>query len=116
MPGTAIVVPCYNEASRLAPSAFGHFARTGVAHLILVNDGSTDGTLALLRDIAAKAGDCVTVLDLSPNGGKAEAVRRGMLQGIALGMDRVGFWDADLATPFDAVSGFIDCIATAPAV
>lgn len=114
MPGTAIVVPCYNEAARLDPSAFDRFARTGIARMVLVNDGSTDSTLALVRDIAARNADAITVLDLDRNGGKAEAVRRGMLEAIAMDMDRVGFWDADLATPFDAVSGFVDCMMSSP--
>jgi glycosyltransferase involved in cell wall biosynthesis len=113
MPGTAIIVPCYNEAGRIDVAAFESFARSAVARLVLVNDGSTDTTSAVLREIASVAEGTV-VLDLTPNGGKAEAVRRGLLEGIALGADMVGFWDADLATPFDAVPGFMERLRLEP--
>ena len=112
MARTAIVVPCFNEAARLDVDAFTRFANAGVARLVLVNDGSRDDTLGVLRRIANDASTDVVVLDVQPNAGKAEAVRRGLLEALARGHDLVGFWDADLATPFDAVAGFIDRIAT----
>jgi dolichyl-phosphate beta-glucosyltransferase len=113
MPRTAVVIPCYNEARRLDVPAFQAFARTGSAHLILVNDGSTDDTSSVLREIASSADD-VTVMELPQNRGKAEAVRQGMLAGVAMHADYVGFWDADLATPFDAVNGFIERLDAVP--
>jgi dolichyl-phosphate beta-glucosyltransferase len=113
MPRTAVVIPCYNEARRLDVPAFQAFARTGSAHLILVNDGSTDETSSVLHEVASSA-DAVTVLELAENRGKAEAVRLGMLAGVAMQADYVGFWDADLATPFDALSGFIERLDAVP--
>jgi glycosyltransferase involved in cell wall biosynthesis len=111
-----LVVPCYNEAGRLDVHAFKDFAQSGVARLLLVNDGSRDNTLEVLRGIASVANDRVTVLDLQPNGGKAEAVRRGMLRAVEEGADYVGFWDADLATPFEALSGFIEQLDSRPSL
>jgi glycosyltransferase involved in cell wall biosynthesis len=110
---TAIAVPCYNEAERIDVAAFRDFARRSEVRLVLVNDGSIDDTSILLHDLAAES-DRIMVLDLVPNAGKGEAVRRGMLAGLAMGADAVGFWDADLSTPLDAIPGFVECLDADP--
>lgn len=105
----AIVVPCFNEEQRLNPFAFRTFlADSPRCRLVFVNDGSRDNTLQLLRmlESACETG-LVEVVDLSQNGGKAEAVRQGMLHVVKQNAELIGFWDADLATPLDAVSDFV---------
>ncbi len=97
-----LVVPAYNEERRLDAAAFVAFlAAAPDAGFVFVDDGSTDGTGSLLRDLASTH-DRVTVLSLGANGGKAEAVRQGMLAALALEPEFVGYWDADLATPLPA--------------
>ena len=91
------VVPCYNEETRLDLARFSELARG--AHLIFVDDGSTDGTRAVLDVFAKDHRDAVEVMSLEKNCGKAEAVRRGMLFAAERGDRIVGFADADLATP-----------------
>ena len=83
-PELALVVPCYNEAARLDPEAFLHFVTThpGI-QLVMVDDGSLDGTWEILERIRAAAPAAVTTLRHSPNRGKAEAVRAGILAGLA---------------------------------
>jgi dolichyl-phosphate beta-glucosyltransferase len=112
---TTLVVPCYNESRRLDVEAFKAFvAAPNDVHLVLVNDGSRDNTVEILNDIRATAPERVTVLDVQPNGGKANAVRLGMLKALDRDTRFVGFWDADLATPFDALPGFIDLLSRRP--
>ena len=95
-----LVVPCFNEAGRLDAARFGELiaARSDLS-LLFVNDGSTDGTAKVLASLAAAHPGRVAVLDLQRNVGKAEAVRRGMLDALARGAAITGYYDADLATP-----------------
>lgn len=105
-----IVVPCYNEADRLNLSAFRHFAHSmpGV-RLLMVNDGSRDNTAELLDKLASE-NSRIDVLHLSRNAGKAEAVRRGILAACDQSPDFVGYLDADLATPLEELSRFVDVL------
>lgn len=99
-----IIVPCYNEAERLDASAFVAFcAAVPDVQLHLVDDGSTDDTATVIQQLAAAIPDRITATSLPANAGKAGAVRAGLQQAIAAGASRVGYWDADLATPLDAI-------------
>ncbi|HLM95016.1 MAG TPA: glycosyltransferase [Acidimicrobiales bacterium] len=95
---TVIVVPCYNEQRRLDEQAFVEMARTRQVRLLFVDDGSTDDTARILTRMA-HASAAIEVLPLHANGGKSEAVRRGLLAAVRAGATVVGYYDADLATP-----------------
>jgi glycosyltransferase involved in cell wall biosynthesis len=100
-----VVVPCYNEASRLDTGAFLEFLSQdrGIS-ILFVNDASTDNTLTILQQLQSRCSEKIRVLNKLKNGGKGEAVRDGMLEAIRRGGSQaVGFWDADLATPLDAI-------------
>lgn len=113
-----VVIPCYNEVHRLRLEAFEHFLRCdrhSHIHLLFVNDGSTDHTLAMLRDFCARFPGRTGYLDQQPNRGKAEAVRCGMLQAISAGESEfTGFWDADLATPLEQIPELLTCLLENP--
>lgn len=106
-----VVVPCYNEAARLPRDQFVRFLgceKSSHIHFLFVNDGSSDRTLAVLEELCAAFPGRAGVLDQQPNRGKAEAVRRGMLQVINAGESKfTGFWDADLATPLDQIGDLL---------
>lgn len=100
-----IVVPCWNEAARLRPDDFrATLAIRPDWRFLFVNDGSGDGTPALLDALAAADPERIRVLHLPRNMGKAEAVRRGMLAagGSFTGDDSrsayAAYLDADLST------------------
>jgi len=54
MTRSVLVVPCFNEEKRLDPSAFAELARTEDVTLLFVDDGSTDGTLGVIRGLEAR--------------------------------------------------------------
>jgi dolichyl-phosphate beta-glucosyltransferase len=108
--GATLVVPCYNEEARLDGGAIVALCgQRPDLHLVLVDDGSTDGTLEKLQAIAGELAPRVEVLSLPRNAGKAEAVRRGLLAALRGGSDLVGYVDADLSTP---VSEILRLLAT----
>jgi glycosyltransferase involved in cell wall biosynthesis len=116
-PELALVVPCYNEAARLDADAFLTFARTHPrVRLVLVDDGSVDGTGEILERMRAAAPDAVTTVRHAERRGKGEAVRAGILAGIAERAGIVGFIDADLATPLRAIDDFLAVLRDRPAV
>ncbi len=114
-----IVLPAYNEEDRLGSALdelFGYLRRRGGAardgavgsaalppdiRVMVVDDGSSDGTAALVQArpelINPPAGIRLDLLSV-PHGGKGAAVRAGML---AADSDLVVFADADMATPPD---------------
>jgi dolichyl-phosphate beta-glucosyltransferase len=94
-----VVVPCYNEAKRIVLPAFEVFGQAGL-QVLFVDDGSRDDTRALLSHFVA-GHPFARLLPLDVNGGKAEAVRQGLLAAIGAGASVVGYFDADLATPPD---------------
>lgn len=115
MSDTVIVVPCYNEAERLPVEAFQGFARrTRGIRFLFVDDGSTDATFDVLRALKASSPDSFDVLALAANAGKGEAVRHGFLAALESDPDYVGFWDADLATPLEAIPEFRDVLDGRP--
>jgi glycosyltransferase involved in cell wall biosynthesis len=115
VPPITIVVPCYNEAQRLAVTKFHEFvAEHPDVSFLFVNDGSSDVTLRILNELRALNPLQYDVLDLPQNQGKAEAVRRGMLQAFERTGRYVGFWDADLATPLSEVPRFISALDDNP--
>jgi len=95
----SIVIPAYNEELRIQPtlerlSAFLS-ARSMSYELVVVDDGSADGTVALVQRLARTIPQ-LRVLATSPNRGKGHAVRVGMLA--ARGRVRV-MCDADGSMP-----------------
>lgn len=112
-----IVVPCFNEACRLDVEAFREFARTCSSVLFLfVDDGSTDPTPEVIQPLLTEAPDRFELLTLANNMGKGEAVRQGMLRALRAGAERVGYWDADLATPLAAIREFSAVLDARPEI
>jgi glycosyltransferase involved in cell wall biosynthesis len=91
-PGVAVIVPCYNAQATLAATLGSALPQTGIQDIVVVDDGSTDDTLAVARSYEPS----VRVLT-GPNGGVSAARNRGIAATTA---EWLLFLDADdLLTP-----------------
>jgi dolichyl-phosphate beta-glucosyltransferase len=124
-----LVLPAYNEEARLGAALdelFDYLRRERQAssvggraptlpsdiRILVVDDGSTDRTTALVADRPESGGtiDGVSLDVLSvAHGGKGAAVRAGML---AAEGDLVAFADADMATPPDQLPLLVAALRT----
>jgi dolichyl-phosphate beta-glucosyltransferase len=117
LPGISVVIPAFNEANRI-----GQTLRTTIdylrsnspeSELIVVNDGSTDGTSDVVRNVFAEETALpVLLLDHAVNRGKGAVVREGLLNAnkpIAV------FSDADLSTPIVELPKIVQPIAAGEA-
>ncbi|MCL6219529.1 response regulator [Zunongwangia pacifica] len=109
-----VVIPCYNEEDRLSSKEFTDFVEKHSGyHLCFVNDGSKDNTLHILKELRKGREDYITVYDCEQNGGKAEAVRLGMLHmANYTDLDYIGFLDADLSTDLTDFDDLVKTIET----
>lgn len=100
----SIIIPAYNEELRLGETLedlFAYFnkghSRFHLAELILVDDGSGDGTLELMTDFKRRS-SLIRVIHFSQNQGKGAAVKAGLVSA-------QGHWiliaDADQSTPWE---------------
>jgi dolichyl-phosphate beta-glucosyltransferase len=108
VPKTVVVVPCYNEARRLATDAFASFANRADIELLFVDDGSHDGTATVIESMCTLAPKRIETLRLAANVGKGGAVYAGLVHAIGDGAEVVGYLDADLSTPLDELERLID--------
>ncbi len=116
-----IVVPCYNEEKAL-PYYYNKMKEIMQKmenvnfEIILVNDGSTDGTVSEMKKLAQKD-DRIKYIVLSKNFGKEAAMYAGFEHSKG---DYIGVMDVDLQDPPDLLEdmydelkkGEYDCVAT----
>jgi dolichyl-phosphate beta-glucosyltransferase len=98
-PQYSIVIPAYNESARIG-RALAEVLRTldeqhWDAEVLVVNDGSTDNTAAIVESFVARD-QRVRLLQNGTNRGKGYSVRNGLLHS---GGNIVMFTDADLSSP-----------------
>ncbi len=111
LPEISFVIPCYNEAQRLEPgfsAAMEFFVhRLGPRfEIILVNDGSTDETATVLKEVQSKLSDIpIRIIEYWPNRGKGFAVKTGIL---AAQGQKIVQSDADFSVDLEEAIKFIE--------
>jgi glycosyltransferase involved in cell wall biosynthesis len=107
----SVVVPVYNEAATVGQVVEALIDLGLRLEVLLVNDGSTDGSPAELERLAARYAE-VRALHLPDNRGKGAAVRRGITESTG---DIVLIQDADLEYSPSNIPALIDPLVSGKA-
>ncbi|MBS1814712.1 MAG: glycosyltransferase family 2 protein [Acidobacteria bacterium] len=109
-PQYSIVIPAYNEASRIDAALEGVLTcvreRKWDAEVLVVDDGSTDATAAIVQEWM-KSYPELNLIRNAGNRGKGYAVRNGLLQSNG---QIVMFTDADLSAPIEEAERLFEVI------
>ncbi|MGW6447348.1 polyprenol monophosphomannose synthase [Lentzea sp. NPDC055074] len=111
-----VVVPTYDERENL-PVLVDLLAGLDVPdlHVLVVDDGSPDGTGALADDLALDGPLPLTVLHRTEKNGLGRAYVAGILKALDDGADVVVQMDADLSHPAGAIPAMLDVLRTTDA-
>jgi glycosyltransferase involved in cell wall biosynthesis len=93
----AVVVPTYNEVANISELLRGLFDAAPTAAVVVVDDGSPDGTAARAEEVAGDLGMSLTVLRRDQKSGLGAAYRAGLAAAIEGGADVCVQMDADLS-------------------
>lgn len=112
---TTLIIPAFNEAGRLSkslPALRAHCEHRTEIDVIIVDDGSTDGTTAAARRVTA-GWEAVTVLRLPWNQGKGGALKAGVAAATG---ERLVLMDADLSGDLADLDSLIEGLDAADIV
>ena len=100
----SIIIPAFNEEDRIVNTLNKTLAylcaQSYSAEVLVISDGSKDGTCRVVRNFAPASNVRISCLEYHPNRGKGYAVRYGMCKGRA---EVIMFMDADYSVPIEAV-------------
>jgi glycosyltransferase involved in cell wall biosynthesis len=106
----SIVIPVYNAERTIERVCDGILTHVGILYdleIILVNDGSSDGSDALCRKLQAEHPEKITYLQLSRNFGEHNALLAGIRETSG---DFVTLMDDDLQNPPEEIPKLVDAI------
>ena len=110
-PALTVIVPAFNEALRIA-SPLREIAeylagRDYSAEIVVVDDGSSDDTAGVVREVAESIALPLVLVRYAPNRGKGGALKAGFA--VSRGQ-RVLFTDADLSTPIAETAALLEAL------
>lgn len=113
MPAPFVIIPCFNEATRLQRDHIQALLQVHPnLHVLMVDDGSSDRTFEVAQSYCELDPARAQAMRLQHNSGKAEAVRQGMLRALEQQASMVGFADADFSTPPSEIGRLLGVLET----
>jgi glycosyltransferase involved in cell wall biosynthesis len=116
IPSISLIIPVFNQQKKISFSLEKIKQAVDLAfsdyELIVVNDGSTDNTWDILRDITS-TDPRIRILSYTPNRGKGYAVKHGVLHSQG---EAVIFLDGDLDISPDSIKDYVEMLNTSDLV
>lgn len=110
----ALIIPCYNEEARLSKQAIQELHDTTLADIYLCNDGSTDGTQAVINGLTDTFDRCFSI-HYTQNSGKANTLYKSAGELLAKNSySHIGYFDADFSTPVTEINRMLEYLNTLP--
>lgn len=100
-PKIDVIIPCYNAAATLARALNSALNQPHLGKIWIIDDGSTDGSLALAQQFAQQYPQQIQLEQMPQNSGAAKARNWGALQSAA---EFIAFLDADDAYQPEALT------------
>lgn len=110
-PSTLIIIPTYNEAGNIRDAVRKVHVALPSAHILIVDDGSPDGT-GEIADALAAADERVKVLKRTEKSGLGDAYLAGFDWALARDYAVVGEFDADGSHPADSLPAMAAALAS----
>jgi dolichol-phosphate mannosyltransferase len=113
---TLVVIPTYNERENIKALLPQVLSQSKDLHVLVVDDGSPDGTAAEVKTAAKRAKGRVHLLQRPGKQGLGTAYVQGFQWGLAKKYDRLIQMDADFSHDPKALPGFIAALENADVV
>jgi glycosyltransferase involved in cell wall biosynthesis len=108
-----IIIPCFNEYTRINKTSYINFLNENKnCTIVFAEDGSTDDTLKVLKEIQDASKNNVHIHVLDRNKGKAEAIREAVLYSYEnkLAFNKLAYIDADLSVSLEECLSISDAV------
>ena len=92
-----VIIPTYNEKENIRDIIAAVFALPGNFHVLIIDDGSPDGTAAIVKEIQASAPETLHMIERSGKLGLGTAYLTGFRWAMEKGYDYVFEMDADFS-------------------
>ena len=92
-----VIIPTYNEKENIREIVSAVFALPGNFHVLIIDDGSPDGTAAIVKEIQASAPETLHMIERSGKLGLGTAYLTGFRWALDHGYDYIFEMDADFS-------------------